>query len=82
MAGTAPLQPGPLRDALGHLTSARRGGEWVDCHWMSARTGVPYVNMRERLHALVQYGLAAVVTEARGELYQATELGQEMIDRD
>jgi hypothetical protein len=74
------LKPGPLRDVLGHLTSCRRADEWVDVHWLSARTGVPYVNMRERVYALTEFGLVEMVTEARGELFQATAEGQAMVD--
>jgi hypothetical protein len=36
--------------------------------------------MRERVYALTEFGLVEMVTEARGELFQATAEGQAMVD--
>lgn len=76
----AKLEPGPMRDALGLLVQATRGGDSLTVHDLCDRTGVGFVPMRERVRSLVSMGLAAEALEAPGVTrYQATDAAAALV---
>jgi hypothetical protein len=51
------MEPGPLRDLLGLIVQATRGGDSVDTHYLCERTGVGFIPTRQRLETLRSMGV-------------------------
>jgi DNA-binding IclR family transcriptional regulator len=75
---TAPvhLQPGPIRDAVGLVAQATRGGDFLTLRDLSDRTGVPIIDMARRMSALEAAGYVARVELTGREAFTATRAGE------
>lgn len=73
------MTPGPMRDLLALLYDARTEGRWLDVHFLSARTGVPYAVMQARLSGLVDLGMADWRRVAGRLEYQGDELARDAL---
>lgn len=73
------LEPGPLRDVLGLVATASRGGDTLTTHDLSARTGVPFQVMRDRLDGLRELGLLEAEVIGGVPAYTITTKGQRVL---
>ena len=69
------LEPGPLRDVLGLVATASRGGDTLTTRDLSDRTGVPFTVMRDRLTGLAQIGLLEAEVIGGVPAYSITSKG-------